>query len=362
MAKLFLQSSCCAWLKLFLGVYLICLSLVIDSNSISNNDGDAFIPKKENALGRADKIINDDIMTQCRAYMTAYGKAAANLVECLLSHARPLTLCENCKMQYDAAAELFENITDVVGDEYVNCHDSLLRSDIVHVVGQTHDFVERIWKESACSNCFNESNPKYELTDDFTHFKMLVNETDECMKRYMSSDTALLAHEYELDRKNGKYNHSACDICRKPYNELNKFYEELEQKFKKAVCMDMVDTMNYTRYTWSADFQCTVKKKDMASIISLTGFFCLLPIAFYVGTKLHGSRQQKQILKQKRLQRRGSCNYGAASSILADENNQDNFSQPTGQEDDDQGGANGSQESEQNKVVQNSQNEIKEHS
>ena len=52
--------------------------------------------------------------------------------------------------------------------------------------------------------------------------------------------------------------------------------------------------MNYTRHTWSGEYDCTNPQLDLVSVVALTCFFAFLPFVFYVATKINGEAKERK--------------------------------------------------------------------
>ncbi|XP_064629770.1 osteopetrosis-associated transmembrane protein 1-like [Lineus longissimus] len=244
------------------------------------------------------------VETWCKAYMNAYSIAAATFFGCAIRNARPLTFCENCVQDYEKVINL---MTEIVNQDKVrpadpdsmppgSCMNSLLSSDTINIVGTTNDFINQLWKDSYCDDCFNHKlvngTVEYDVANSTLEFERKYNETSHCIENFIETPV-------EGIRTNTEFNRTACDTCLDLYDELNDYYAEL--KHHGGICMDIVDTMNYTRNLWSKKFKCTYQQKDLAAVLTVTGVFCLLPIVFYSAAKLHSAQPHMKILKQRRM-------------------------------------------------------------
>ena len=59
--------------------------------------------------------------------------------------------------------------------------------------------------------------------------------------------------------------------------------------------------MNSTRSTWSNVLHCNQKPENLMPVYFLSGFFCLLPVVFYIGNKIHGTKVHNRLVKREYL-------------------------------------------------------------
>ncbi|CAH1799803.1 unnamed protein product [Owenia fusiformis] len=237
----------------------------------------------------------------CLAFVEAMARSAANFVECSVRHARPLHFCQSCiddyvhvQSAYKAIAE--DDIKDSTGS---TCKDVLLSRDRIQVVKKTWSFVDDMWSKGYCSSCFSSykdvnGTVEKESSHGAHEFEILFQEVASCVSNVTGGGIS----PYNHTSKGGAL---VCTKCLDSYNKLNKHYAHIEHETHNHVCVDLVDAMNYTRIMWSDQFHCTVKSRDLIPVICLTVFFSLLPIVFYIGSKIHGVKQERKIIKQKRL-------------------------------------------------------------
>ncbi|KAI0208232.1 Osteopetrosis-associated transmembrane protein 1 [Lamellibrachia satsuma] len=229
--------------------------------------------------------------------MYEFSEAAANFTKCAVQYARPIQLCEHCYPVYQQAIAIYDimmkgNVTEGDG---ILCGETILNADRVQIVVTTAMFIATMWSNSSCDNCYVRENDTvvYKLNNLTVNFKALVNRTFECFLN--SSHGNLTPYSPNVA------NETVCNDCRALYQQLNNLYKDLEKAFPKHVCMDLVDSMNRTRLIWSRDFRCSRLHGSVAGVMVLSVFFCSLPFAFYIGSRVRGTAVHRKLLKQKRL-------------------------------------------------------------
>ncbi len=71
-------------------------------------------------------------------------------------------------------------------------------------------------------------------------------------------------------------------------------------------CMDVVDSFNYTRITWSKGYRCNYKNPDTIYFKIISGTVAVMTIAFYILTKVCGVKEEKQFVS---IHRKKSTSY-----------------------------------------------------
>lgn len=245
-------------------------------------------------------------VTRCMAYLDAFGKAAAEFVNCSIAHARPLRFCEGCVIYYKKATTIYNDIYNSTGNgTRKGCRDLLLNADRVMVLMHVNKNIQDIWATADCKSCFedisedNNGTVRFDMKNCTRNFIELYHNTSECFNISKNTlDSAMI--------------HNVCVDCKDRYKRMNTFFEDLLQSSADEVCMDIVDMMNYTRQIWSNTFHCSVRKGNMVPILCISVFFSILPIAFYLGSKIHAVKNDKKLLKQKRLSKRLLSSYSAS--------------------------------------------------
>nr|ACD37588.1 osteopetrosis associated transmembrane protein [Philodina roseola] len=85
-------------------------------------------------------------------------------------------------------------------------------------------------------------------------------------------------------------NTSVCSACVTTYNDLNDLFLKMTQE-NEGVCMDLVDTMNYTRLLWSKIYACRRHDPDYMAVIGISVFIPTLVLVFYVSAVFKGKRK-----------------------------------------------------------------------
>ncbi|XP_038048115.1 osteopetrosis-associated transmembrane protein 1-like [Patiria miniata] len=216
----------------------------------------------------------------CRRLMEEYARFSSSFMHCALIHAKPLLVCEMCVAKYKDADKKFREI------EKSTCDSSLLSSDRVQILRETHEFVKKLWVKGNCGNCFKDMkncsgshNEDCQVTEKVSKFQKYNNETLDCFAAIND--------------------HDVCKNCSEIYGTLSKFYASMGNV--EEICMDCVELMNSTRKEWSTIYNCTRIRRDIVSIVAISVFFCSLPLFFYVGSKMHTAKTEHKLVKQNRL-------------------------------------------------------------
>ncbi|XP_066274592.1 osteopetrosis-associated transmembrane protein 1-like [Branchiostoma lanceolatum] len=230
------------------------------------------------------------IDSHCEKLLRKLGEKASRFTHCSILHARPLGLCSGCMYEYLAFMRVFDNITkekDPTGDQ--SCAEVLLASDMTQIVVKTHQFIQSLWEASTCEQCFDigpevNGTLNYRLSNNTLHFQEMANKTLLCFAQHTN--------------KTGSVS-DVCTACKEPYDELNNLYNSLKDTAK--LCVDIVDSMNSTRYTWSHRFQCLKHEQDTVAVAAIAIGLCILPVFFYIGSKINVEKIEKKLLKPKRF-------------------------------------------------------------
>ncbi|XP_013383256.1 osteopetrosis-associated transmembrane protein 1 [Lingula anatina] len=243
-------------------------------------------------------LVQDKILPRCKAFLDLFGIAASKFTSCAITNGRPMRFCERCVADYQITRDRYEEIEK---DDYhdtttgMTCKDLLLNADRIMIIQHAKQFVENLWEKSHCNSCF--AHFEYNKTTSAVTFQY-DNRTLEFRKRLMQTEKCMNITE---DLILSHVNKSACEVCQPDYNDLNEYYSGIEETQKHKVCMDIADAMNMTRLRWSKTFKCTKKHRDVVPVLLLTVFFTFMPVMFYIGSKIHGVREERKIMKQKRM-------------------------------------------------------------
>ncbi len=256
-----------------------------------------------------DETPSDHITSSCFAFIKEFSEAAANFTRCSIISSRPLRFCQHCVNEYVSANSSYNlimksNSTDQSG---AKCQDAVLKSDRIQLVVKTMNFLDDTWNNCQCPKCFDSfhinGTLKLETNNDTKHFFHIANLTQVCFDKFLTWARVLPLNETTS-------NSSVCEECGVLYKEMNNLYEYMREQFGfDGVCMDIVDKMNSTRLVWSNTFHCRQPEVDIIPVVLLSCFFSVLPVIFYAASKVHGTKTERKLLKQKRMKNiaQGSC-------------------------------------------------------
>ncbi|XP_029591594.1 osteopetrosis-associated transmembrane protein 1 isoform X1 [Salmo trutta] len=221
-----------------------------------------------------------EVSDYCVALLAIFGQRYSTYVNCLVSAARPVKVCQNCYGTYGNLMEIYTNISDQMGPGNVSCRDSLLRSDRLMLVFLLYSNLEDIWTASECNRCVSQRH--HSLTNDTLYFMETLNQSLSCFEKY---------------QKQG--NHSElCTECKATYRELNELYSRMEKNH--TLCIDIEDSMNMTRILWSKNFNCSFPRAETVPVIAVSSFMLFLPIIFYLSSFLHSEQKKRKLIHPKR--------------------------------------------------------------
>ncbi|KAI5731735.1 osteopetrosis-associated transmembrane protein 1 [Diaphorina citri] len=204
----------------------------------------------------------------CQELLDSFARATANYTMCTIQHARPISVCEACIDSYLKVLKRYNQILKLYDEHDKQCKEELMNVDRLQVVEKGYHFVEDLWHKASCSACFKKDDQGLTIS----------NMTDTTVKLL---DLSELTDACILTNQNTSVNSSqiVCDKCKEDYLNLNSYYN----CHKSAVCMDIVDMMNITRYKWSTTLGCCMdRKKIEIPFLLTTGALCLLPLLFYI--------------------------------------------------------------------------------
>ncbi|XP_067947821.1 osteopetrosis-associated transmembrane protein 1-like [Watersipora subatra] len=251
-----------------------------------------------------DYIYPSDIVHICDAFISIFADAAANFTKCFLEHSRPIELCKNCIGEYLIVNKAYSNLEET--NENVpkdgalrveDCNSWILNADRVMAIQMTKTFYEDLWSASECENCFASysymDGIKYETAEYFVVFQQLNLQTHECFRNFSMNSSTIP----------GTDKSEACIVCHEVYEAQNGKYSELNTMFGINLCMDIVDSMNYTRLVWSTEFNCTGNARQDGITITVSVLLLFIPAVFYIASYIHYQRLEKKIVKQNRMRR-----------------------------------------------------------
>ncbi|XP_077367627.1 osteopetrosis-associated transmembrane protein 1 isoform X1 [Festucalex cinctus] len=221
-----------------------------------------------------------EVSDYCGELLRLFGQRYVAYVNCLVTSARPVKVCQNCFGAYGNLVTTFTNISsDQLGPGNESCRDSLLRSDRLMVVYLLFSNLNDMWTKSACDNCINDGFQS--LTDDTLYFISTLNQTLTCFDRFQQGNHTEL-----------------CRNCKSAYKSLNELYSGMEKN--DTMCIDIEDGMNMTRRLWSKNFKCSFPREETVPVIAVSAFMLFLPIIFYLSSFLHSEQKKRKLIHPKR--------------------------------------------------------------
>ncbi|KAF7646354.1 hypothetical protein LDENG_00188950 [Lucifuga dentata] len=235
---------------------------------------------RQSSLGLFSAFPEDlEISDYCTDMLHIFGQRYVTYVNCLVSFARPVKVCQNCFSSYGSLIDTYVNISDQTGPDNVSCRDSLLRSDRLMLVYQLYTNLDVIWTSSECNNCVTERF--HGVKNDTLYFMMKLNQTLSCFEKYQAGNQSEL-----------------CTKCKDAYRGLNELFGRMEKN--QTVCIDTEDALNMTRRLWSKNFNCSLPRKETVPVLAVSSFMLFLPIIFYMSSFLHSEQKKRKLIHPKR--------------------------------------------------------------
>lgn len=157
------------------------------------------------------------------------------------------------------ATELYTNATYWFNNATHNatCREKNLDKNRLNIVQLMYDQMSNIWETAHCQDCKDHAN-------ETTRFKELSDQLDSCIHNHT------------------KESESICTLCADDYNDVQHVYGEILNSRKGSICFDIEDSMNQTRYKWSATYKCCKDKRhSQTAFISFASAICMCPLIFY---------------------------------------------------------------------------------
>lgn len=227
-----------------------------------------------------------EVSEYCLKLLHSFGERYVTYVNCSVSYARPVKMCEKCYVNYGNLKEIYDNITHSVAPGNESCFDSLVRSDRLMLVFMLYSSIKDIWDIALCSNCLEKPNED-NLSNDTLYFLNILNASLSCFEKYQQG------------------NHSElCKECKTPYQTLSELYSGMEKNH--TLCIDLEDAMNMTRRLWSKNYGCTFPIEETVPVIAVSSFMIFLPIIFYLSSFLHSEQKKRKLIHPKRAKSNNS--------------------------------------------------------
>ncbi|XP_030628414.1 osteopetrosis-associated transmembrane protein 1 [Chanos chanos] len=221
-----------------------------------------------------------EVSDYCLDLLRVFGQRYVAYVNCLVSSARPVKVCQNCYSDYNDLVNIYNNISsDQMGSVNVSCRRSLMESDRLMLLYKLFTNLGGLWKDSLCTQCL--SRDLKSLSNDTLFYLSTLNRTLQCFEKYKQGNQSEL-----------------CKECKAIYKELNEVYSTMEQNSK--LCIDIEDAMNVTRQSWSKMYNCSYSREETVPVIAVSSFMIFLPVIFYLSSFLHSEQKKRKLIHPKR--------------------------------------------------------------
>ncbi|KAF4092243.1 hypothetical protein AMELA_G00018610 [Ameiurus melas] len=219
-----------------------------------------------------------EMIDHCLNLLHDFGQRYTSLSSCLVSNARPVKMCQNCYSGYNVFLDMYTNISTQVGPGNKSCEELLLHADRLMLLYNLYKGLNDIWESAECTSCLTDKNS---VSNDTLHFIDRYNQSLTCFEKY----------------SHGNYS-ELCVECRSSYKVLNELYSNMSKH--KALCIDVEDAMNSTRYSWSKIYNCSLKREENVPVIAVSSFMLFLPLIFYLSNYLHSEQKKRKLMHPKR--------------------------------------------------------------
>ncbi|XP_026485839.2 osteopetrosis-associated transmembrane protein 1 [Vanessa tameamea] len=224
---------------------------------------------------------------KCYEILQDFSEQASNFTLCSILNSKPITLCERCVEKYVTFRDKYEELLNTTING-TSCRSIFISQDRLNAVQEYHDNILSIWNKGNCNGCFDWIQGKPSLKNDTIRFYKMTNDTMDCIVKNMDPD-----------------NTEVCNRCIQSYMQLDNFYKTLSSDSigVDSVCMDIVDSMNATRYIWSKNLNCCkLRKKPEVVFLCCAGIIAILPLIYYLTVRFCGPiRDLPNVLKQSRF-------------------------------------------------------------
>ncbi|KAJ0179798.1 hypothetical protein K1T71_004389 [Dendrolimus kikuchii] len=228
------------------------------------------------------------IPKECSKLLDEFAESASNFTMCSIKHARPISFCEKCVDYYKDFSIKYKNLTtkDING---TSCKAVFISNDRLEVVLEYYNGIMSLWNKGNCNACFDWTKEPTELSNNVKHFNQMYNSTMQCIDHWKPSTNSS----------------EVCEQCMQNYLELNNFYNNMstDSVGLEGVCVDVVDSMNASRYIWSKTLNCCKLRQSPETVFLVcTGIIASLPLIFYLTVRFCGPiRDLPKVLKQSRF-------------------------------------------------------------
>ncbi|BES99642.1 Osteopetrosis-associated transmembrane protein 1 precursor [Nesidiocoris tenuis] len=228
----------------------------------------------------------------CLLMLESFANLTASYTYCTISHARPITLCQQCVSPYLSVMNVYEDITKIDSEEGKKCASELANLDRLQVFESGYNYVRDLWRRANCDSCFvtdpKTGNPTVGLTP---FVQKVLNASaiyEDCVTKYHNASI--------------KPDLETCDLCSYSYQEINTLYNGYKAKTGGIdFCMDIVDLINNTRNGWSDDIGCTKTRRqpELTFLLSSLGIG-FLPVVFYLMIYAFTKKKEHPLIERKR--------------------------------------------------------------
>ncbi|XP_028414089.1 osteopetrosis-associated transmembrane protein 1-like [Dendronephthya gigantea] len=222
--------------------------------------------------------MGNHIKRECASFLKEFANATQKFNLCIVKHAKPLRMCEECTGQYSWLLE-----KNPLGFNSSHCVFDLVRSERFQVVMKVYDFQTGIWKSAHCDKCYQS---EWKMTQQAHRFFHKQREVESCFRNFTV-----------IEMNPNATNRSVCDVCNPHYLSLRKIYYEIleettDNKDEDELCVDIMSLMNDTRRDWTG-YNCNKVKQKNYNVLYLSGLFGFLTFIYYAAVRKHEKYKNK---------------------------------------------------------------------
>lgn len=235
----------------------------------------------------------------CLEYARNLSVISSNFINCALTNARPLTICSNCLeyyLEFEQTYKLMSGDNTIYASSlYKNgltCKNIIEAADKVQHNYQIFSVIRNIWSQANCDSCFESysivnGTIDYDYSEKIKKFNILHKNLLNCIYN-VTGNIIPLDPIFDFYAANS----TLCIDCKNDYVEFTNHFISMGDE--NEICMDTVDTANYTRVIWSKGYQCSYRDPDAINCLVIVTAFTLLTSSFYILMKIFGRKEPKK--------------------------------------------------------------------
>lgn len=238
-----------------------------------------------------------ELSRHCESLLANFSSKVSIYLRCMTYYSKPAKLCQTCQYKLTDVKQAYQQIKSDTIEPI--CPQILLTSDSLHIIEGEYSHAISVWEMADCDYCYtnpNAINGFWRLANTTKEFFELFNMTVNCFASFLPIN--------ETDNIDYK-TRGLCSNCSKEYTTLDQMFL-LNFQFKKKICTDVFEAMNYTRIVWSKQYKCYERSRQLPEMLSIISVILILPICYYTSTKVSMDIYDYRKKKREELERSSS--------------------------------------------------------